>query len=226
MSARQFRTEWEASYTPNEVKALIAPPAPFMFELEGMMGAELCGQDVSANEAGAHTGEISALMLDAFNCSHGLVGHSERRLAWSESDALVADKARRLEGAGIRPVICVGESKAVRESGDAERVVSDQVLASTEGLEIRPVIAYEPIWAIGSGEAATPETANAMHTVIKAALKARFEEPVAVLYGGSVNASNACHFTACDSIDGLLVGGASLKVSTFLDICQSVGSMR
>lgn len=225
-SARQFRSEWEAILAPNDVKALIAPPAPFMFELEGMIGAELCGQDVSANEAGAHTGEISAQMLNAFGCSHGLVGHSERRLTWSESDSLVADKARRLEEVGIRPVICVGESKDVRERGDAERVVSDQVLASTEGLETAPVIAYEPIWAIGSGEAATPEIANAMHAVIKAALKARFEQPVAVLYGGSVNESNACHFTACGSIDGLLVGGASLEAATFLNICQSVGSMR
>ncbi len=159
-SVAQFRTEWELGHIPSEVTALIAPPATFLSDIEGIAGAALCAQDVSAHETGAHTGEISAQMLREFNCSHALVGHSERRLAWDESNALVAEKACRLEAEGICPVICVGESKEVRRNGNAESVVAEQVLASTEGLEAAPVIAYEPIWAIGSGEAATSEIAE------------------------------------------------------------------
>ena len=222
-SVGQFVAEWELGHIPSDVTALIAPPAAFLSDIEGITGAVLCAQDVSAHKAGAHTGEISAQMLREFGCSHALVGHSERRLAWNESNALVAEKARRLEAEGICPVICVGESKDVRDSGDAERVVSEQVLASVEGLAAAPVIAYEPIWAIGSGEAATAEIADAMHLVIKAALTARFEEPVAVLYGGSVKETNAPDFTVCKNIDGLLVGGASLSAASFMSICQAVG---
>ena len=225
-SVRQFLSEWKASHIPSDVRALIAPPAVFLSDLQGIAGARLCGQDVSAHEVGAHTGEISALMLHEFGCSHALVGHSERRLAWNESNALVAEKARRLEAVGICPVICVGESKDVRDSGDAESVVAEQVLASVEGLVSAPVIAYEPIWAIGSGEAATADIAEAMHYAIKNALSARFEGPAAVLYGGSVNDTNARDFTACENIDGLLVGGASLAAESFTNICQSVGGER
>jgi triosephosphate isomerase len=223
-SVRHFRNEWEEKQASCEVKVLIAPPAIFLSDLHGMAGVALCGQDVSANEPGAHTGELSAQMLDDFGCSHGLVGHSERRSSWNESDALVAKKAQRLELLQLCPVICVGESKADRESGKAEKVVAEQVLASCALLKSPPVIAYEPVWAIGSGEAATPEIAEAMHAAIKASLGARFGKPVPVLYGGSVNERNASQFTSCDSIDGLLVGGASLKAGTFLNICQSVGS--
>ena len=222
-SVCQFRDEWELGHIPSVVTALIAPPAAFLSDVEGIAGAALCAQDVSAHEAGAHTGEISAQMLREFNCSHALVGHSERRLTWNESNALVAEKARRLEAVGICPVICVGESKEVRRNGNAESVVAEQVLASIEGLLVAPVIAYEPIWAIGSGEAATPEIADAMHLVIKAAVSERFDESVAVLYGGSVKETNARDFTACESVDGLLVGGASLMASSFISICQSVG---
>lgn len=225
-SVAQFLSEWKASHIPSDVRALIAPPVAFLSDLESMAGAQLCGQDVSAHAVGAHTGEISAQMLGEFNCSHTLVGHSERRLAWHEGDALVAEKARRLEAVGISPVICVGESKDVRDSGGAESIVAEQVLASTEGLVSAPVIAYEPIWAIGSGEAATSELAETMHRAIKAALSARFDSPVAVLYGGSVNGTNARDFTTCESIDGLLVGGASLTAKSFMSICQSVGSER
>ncbi len=222
-SASQFRTEWELGHIPSDVTALIAPPAAFLSDIESIAGATLCAQDVSAHEAGAHTGEISAQMLRELSCSHALVGHSERRLAWNESNALVAEKARRLEAVGICPVICVGESKDVRDSGGAESVVAEQVLESAEGLVSAPVIAYEPIWAIGSGEAATSEIAETMHRSIKAALSTRFETPVAVLYGGSVNDTNARDFTACENIDGLLVGGASLAAKSFISICQSVG---
>ena len=222
-SVSQFRTEWELGHIPSDVTALIAPPAAFLYDIEGIAGAALCAQDVSAHETGAHTGEISAQMLREFNCSHALVGHSERRLAWDESNALVAEKACRLEAVGICPVICVGESKDVRDSGDAEHVVAKQVLASVEGLVSAPVIAYEPIWAIGSGEAATAEIAEAMHRAIKAATSERFDKPVSVLYGGSVKATNARDFTACENVDGLLVGGASLSASSFISICQSVG---
>lgn len=225
-SVSQFLNEWEASHIPSDVTALIAPPALFLSDIKDITGAALCAQDVSAHELGAHTGEISAQMLSEFNCSHGLVGHSERRLAWNESNALVAAKARRLEASGICPVICVGESKDVRDSGDAESVVAKQVLASAEGLVSAPVIAYEPIWAIGSGEAATPKIADSIHAAIKAALSARFDEPTSVLYGGSVNEANAGDFLACASIDGLLVGGASLKAASFTNICQSVGDRR
>jgi len=222
-SVGQFVAEWEQGHIPSDVNALIAPPAAFLSDIEGIAGAAVCAQDVSAHEAGAHTGEISAQMLREFSCSHALVGHSERRLAWNENNALVAEKARRLEAVGICPVICVGESEEVRRNGNAESVVAEQVLASIEGLEVAPVIAYEPIWAIGSGEAATPEIADAMHLVIKAAVGARFDTPVAVLYGGSVKATNARDSTACENIDGLLVGGASLSASSFISICQSVG---
>ena len=225
-SVRQFLGEWNASLIPSDVNALIAPPAAFLSDLHGMTGATLCGQDVSAHEVGAHTGEISAHMLGELNCTHALVGHSERRLAWDEDDALVAAKAGRLEAAGIRPVICVGESKGVRDNDDAERIVAEQALASSAGLTSAPVIAYEPIWAIGSGQAATPDIADAIHVAIKAALMSRFEDPITVLYGGSVTDANAGDFTSCKNIDGLLVGGASLKAMSFMNICQSVGGKR
>jgi triosephosphate isomerase len=224
-SVGQFRDEWESGHIPSDVTALIAPPVAFLSDIEGIAGAALCAQDVSAHEAGAHTGEISAQMLREFGCSYALVGHSERRHAWNESNALVAEKACRLEAVGICPVICVGESKEVRRNGNAESVVAEQVLASIEGLVAAPVIAYEPIWAIGSGEAATSEIAEEMHRAIKAAVRERFDEPVAVLYGGSVKATNARDFTACESVDGLLVGGASLSASSFISICQSVGGI-
>ena len=147
-SVGKFIAEWELGHIPNDVTALIAPPAVYLSDIEGIAGAALCAQDVSAHETGAHTGEISAQMLREFNCSHALVGHSERRLAWDESNAVVAEKARRLEAVGICPVVCVGESKDVRDSGDAEHVVAKQVLASVEGLVshlLLPTSPYGPL---------------------------------------------------------------------------------
>jgi triosephosphate isomerase len=186
-------------------------------------GIALGSQDVSAQESGAYTGEISAAMLKDFGTRYAIVGHSERRQYHGETDATVAAKATRALAAGITPIVCVGETLAEREAGRTEEVVKRQLAAVIHAnghciSEI--VVAYEPVWAIGTGKTATPEMAQQVHAVLRAQLQAASEhaDRVHILYGGSMNAANAQLLLAQSDIDGGLVGGAALKAADFLSI--------
>jgi len=188
---------------------------------------QLGAQDVSAHELGAYTGEISASMLKEFGVSYAIVGHSERRQFHHETDQLVAIKAQRALGAGITPIVCVGETAQERQSGMTEAVVRRQLAAviHLNGHCINEiVVAYEPVWAIGSGLTATPEQAQSVHAVLRAQLDAAGTENgrrVRILYGGSMNPTNAKMLLSQRDIDGGLVGGASLKAIDFLSIIAS-----
>jgi triosephosphate isomerase len=210
---------------PRAEMALCAP-APYLAQMQSLLvGSPIAwgSQDVSAQEAGAFTGEISAAMLKDFACRYAIVGHSERRQHHGETDAAVAAKAQRALALGITPIVCVGETLAEREAGQTEAVVMRQLAAVIHVVahctsEI--VVAYEPVWAIGTGKTATPEMAQAVHAVLRAQLAAATQHPerVKILYGGSMNAANAASLLAQPDIDGGLIGGASLKAADFLHI--------
>lgn len=183
----------------------------------------LGSQDVSMHESGAFTGEVSAVMLKDFGVRYCIVGHSERRQYQFETDAQVAAKARAALANGITPIVCVGESLAEREAGKTEEVVKRQLAAviHTNGHCISEiVVAYEPIWAIGTGVTASTEQAQAVHAILRAQLRAATSQAdsIRLLYGGSMNAQNAAQLLAQPDIDGGLVGGASLKAQDFLSI--------
>jgi triosephosphate isomerase (TIM) len=180
-------------------------------------------QDVSAQTAGAFTGEVAANMLREFGVRFAIVGHSERRQYHGETDAAVAAKARQALAAGITPIVCVGETLEQREGGVTEEVVKRQLAAviHENGHCISEiVVAYEPVWAIGTGRTATPEQAQQVHAVLRAQLRAATAHPerIRILYGGSMNAANAPLLLAQPDIDGGLIGGASLKAADFLSI--------
>lgn len=204
----------------------VCVPAPYLAQVQALVAGSdiaLGAQDVSQHESGAFTGEVSAAMLKDFGTRYCLVGHSERRQYHGEADAAVAAKAQRALAAGITPVVCVGETLAEREAGRTEEVVKRQLAAviHTNGHCISEiVVAYEPVWAIGTGKTATPEEAQQVHAVLRAQLRAATEhaDRVHILYGGSMNAANAAQLLAQPDIDGGLVGGASLKASDFLSI--------
>ena len=189
----------------------------------GLAAVEVGGQDVSAHALGAYTGEVSAGMLKDLGCRYVIVGHSERRQYHAETDALVADKARSALAAGITPIVCVGETLDEREAGRTEEVVKRQLAAviHANGHCISEVVvAYEPVWAIGTGKTASPEEAQAVHAVLRAQLKAATDQSarIKILYGGSMNAVNAATLLAQPDIDGGLIGGAALKPQDFLKI--------
>jgi triosephosphate isomerase len=191
--------------------------------LAAQSGIEVGAQDDSEHESGAYTGEISADMLRDAGARYVIVGHSERRQYHAESDGMVAVKAQRALAVGVTPIVCVGETLAEREAGLTEEVVKRQLAAviHTNGHCISEiVVAYEPVWAIGTGKTATPEQAQSVHAVIRAQLHAASEhaDRVHILYGGSMNAANAAQLLSQPDIDGGLVGGASLKVPDFLSI--------
>lgn len=208
------------------VTAVVAPAAPYLFRVAaGLQVSPLlwAGQDLSWDEEGAHTGEVSASMLAEAGASLVIVGHSERRLRFGETDAQIAAKALRAAGAGIRPLVCVGELAVERRTGRAEAVVAAQVDALLAGLKGETqglMLAYEPIWAIGTGVAASPADAEAMHAVIRSRLGA-LAGRVPVLYGGSVSADNAAEFMRIREVDGVLVGGGSLHTPSFFAICDA-----
>ena len=228
------------SVTANEalVKALVAGsaqaachvavcvPAPYLAQVQGLVAGSVIAvgaQDVSQHESGAFTGEVSAGMVKDFGTRYCLVGHSERRQHHGETDAVVAIKAQRALAAGITPVVCVGETLAEREAGRTEEVVKRQLAAviHTNGHCISEIVlAYEPVWAIGTGKTATPEEAQQVHAVLRAQLRAATDhaERVLIVYGGSMNAANANQLLSQPDIDGGLVGGASLKAADFLSI--------
>ncbi|MBL0942915.1 MAG: triose-phosphate isomerase [Hydrogenophaga sp.] len=204
----------------------VCAPAPYLAQLQSLLnGSPIAwgSQDVSAHEQGAYTGEISVAMLHDFGCRYAIVGHSERRQYHGETDAVVAAKAQRALAGGVTPIVCVGETLAEREAGQTEAVVKRQLAAVIHAVahctsEI--VVAYEPVWAIGTGKTATPEQAQQVHAVLRAQLAAATTHPerVRILYGGSMNAANAASLLAQPDIDGGLIGGASLKAPDFLQI--------
>jgi triosephosphate isomerase len=178
-------------------------------------------QDVSRHASGAYTGEVSAAMLAEFGCRYALVGHSERRQYHAEADEEVAAKAGAVLDAGITPIVCVGETLAERDAGATESVVLRQLSAVVDGLGERMakvVVAYEPVWAIGTGRTATPEVAQEVHALLRGSLARSGAEAVPLLYGGSVKAANAAALLAMHDVDGALVGGASLDANEFLAI--------
>ena len=212
----------------------VCPPAVYLAQLQALLQGQdaiaLGAQDVSEHEAGAFTGNVAAAMLREFGVRYAIVGHSERRSYQGESDAQVALKAQRALAAGITPIVCVGETLAEREQGQTEAVVTRQLAALLEcnGARVADMaLAYEPLWAIGTGRAATPQQAQAVHAALRARLRAALPEPqaagVRILYGGSMNAGNAASLLAQPDIDGGLVGGASLKAQDFLEIIAAAG---
>jgi len=204
----------------------VCAPSVYLSQLKSLLQGSrmtLGAQDVSAQESGAYTGEVSAAMLKEFGVRYVLVGHSERRQYHQESDATVAVKAQRALAAGITPIVCVGETLAQREAGQTEEVVKRQLAAvvHTNGHCISEIVlAYEPVWAIGTGKTATPEEAQQVHQVLRAQLQAASQhaDRVHILYGGSMNAGNAASLLVQADIDGGLIGGAALQASAFLSI--------
>ena len=191
----------------------------------------LGAQDVSSNEKGAYTGEVSASMLADVGATHGLVGHSERRQYHQESNELVARKFLAAHNAGLTPVLCVGETLEQREAGESESVVGAQLTAVLELVGVaafaRAVLAYEPVWAIGTGRTASPEQAQAMHAFLRgvvASHDARIADSLPILYGGSVKPDNATELFSQPDVDGGLVGGASLVARDFLAIAQAAAA--
>lgn len=209
----------------------VCVPAPYLGQLQVLLGnsaISLGAQDVSAHESGAFTGEVSVTMLKEFGVRYAIVGHSERRQYHGETDAAVAAKAQRALAAGITPIVCVGETLAEREAGRTEEVVKRQLAAviHTNGHCISEVVvAYEPVWAIGTGKTASPEQAQQVHAVLRAQLNAAstHSDRILILYGGSMNAANAAQLLAQADIDGGLIGGASLKAPDFLAIIAAAG---
>lgn len=209
----------------------VAVCAPFVFI--GDVAATLArsdirwgAQDVSAHEQGAYTGEVSAAMLAECGCRYAIVGHSERRALHGESDELVAAKAQAALARGVTPVVCVGETLAEHDAGQTETVVKRQlsvVIHQLAHCAAEMVVAYEPVWAIGTGRTASPEQAQAVHRVLRAQLHAATGrgEAMKILYGGSVKADNAGALFAQPDIDGGLVGGAALKAADFIAICRA-----
>jgi triosephosphate isomerase len=210
-------------------KMAVCVPFPYLAQTQALLqGSPITwgSQDVSEHSQGAFTGAVSAAMVADFGCRYTLVGHSERRSLYAESDALVVLKAKAALGAGLVPIVCVGETLAEREAGQTDKVVLRQLEAVIAGLDEGVegiVVAYEPVWAIGTGRTASPEQAQEVHALIRKRLERAVADPQAMplLYGGSVKADNAKSLFAMPDIDGGLVGGASLKAAEFLAIAAA-----
>lgn len=209
----------------------VCPPSIYIAQVaEALSGTAIGwgGQNLCEQDEGAFTGEISAAMLVDFSCRYVIVGHSERRTLYGETDQVVAVKFKAALEAGLQPILCVGESLAQREAGETLALVKQQldVVVASVGIEAlaNAVVAYEPIWAIGTGKTATPQQAEQVHSHIRKVLSAYSEDVAAelrILYGGSVKPDNAAELFACDNIDGALVGGASLKAADFVAIATA-----
>jgi len=210
---------------------LVCPPYPYLsLVAEVLAGSSVClgAQNVSERANGAFTGEVSAAMLKELNCEYIIVGHSERREFYGEDSSLVVEKACVVAAAGMRPIVCVGETLEQREAGNTEKVIAEQLAplfrnpASTYG---EVVIAYEPVWAIGTGKTASPEQAQQVHAYIRASLAdwdANEAARLRILYGGSVKPDNAVELFSMADVDGGLVGGAALQAESFAAICNAV----
>jgi triosephosphate isomerase len=218
----------DASQQESPVDMAVFPPFPYLAQAQALLkGSNISwgAQNLNPAEKGAYTGDISAGMLLDFGCRYVLVGHSERRALFGESDKDVAMRFDAAYRAGLEPVLCVGETLSERENGETESVVERQLDAVLQGSGIgafgRAVIAYEPVWAIGTGLTATPEQAQAVHSFIRNKISSQdgtIAGHIHILYGGSVNGSNAADLFAREDIDGGLVGGASLTAEDFLAI--------
>ncbi len=216
------------------VEVLVCPPYIYIPEVQGQLhGAPVSwgGQDLSLQESGAYTGEVSGPMLVDFGCSYVIVGHSERRSYHVESDEQVAAKFAAALQSGLTPILCVGETLEQREQNTTEEVVARQLNAVIELCGIAMlgmgVIAYEPVWAIGTGKTATPEQAQDVHGFIRGMLAQQdsaVAEKIRILYGGSMKPSNAAELIGKPDIDGGLIGGASLKAEDFIGICQAANN--
>lgn len=224
MSSSLLEVDWHQS----GFSVVVAPPYPYVDYLYRRFenaSIDVAVQDVSAHEEGAYTGEVSARMAVDLGAKFAIVGHSERRAYHNESDSLIGSKAVSAFSAGLTPICCVGETLEEREAGQAEAVVCQQINALTEAFTEssalkRVALAYEPVWAIGTGKTASPGEAQAMHGFIRRELGAAGDE-ISILYGGSVKPENAAELFSQSDIDGGLIGGASLVPEDFIEICRS-----
>ena len=213
------------------VDCAVCVPYPYLAQAQQILRAspvQWGAQDMHPLDKGAYTGEVSASMLCDFGCRYVIVGHSERRSLYGESSQLVAEKFAAAQKSGLLPILCVGETLAQRENGATETVVAEQLDAVTQSLGVQvlrnAVVAYEPVWAIGTGVTASPEQAQAVHAFIRqrvATQDATVAAGLCILYGGSVKGSNAAELFAMQDIDGGLIGGASLQAEEFLAICRA-----
>lgn len=217
----------EAATARADVAIAVCPPFPYLAQAAALLqgsAVRLGAQNLAVDAHGAFTGEVSGPMLSDVGCHYAIVGHSERRSLFDEDNALVARKFRAAEAAGLTPILCVGEQLAEREAGDTERVIAaqlDAVLALCGSQALAgAVIAYEPVWAIGTGKVATPDQAQAVHRFIRARVSHGGVAPT-LLYGGSVKPDNAAGLFAQPDVDGGLIGGASLVADHFLSICDA-----
>jgi triosephosphate isomerase len=221
-----LRADWQAQ--PGRQLA-VCVPYPYLWQAQAALSGSAIAwgaQNVSERGAGAFTGEVSAAMVAEFGCRYAIVGHSERRTLYGENDAMVAAKAVAALAAGLTPIVCIGETLAEREAHETERVVVRQLDAIVAALGPKlsaMVLAYEPVWAIGTGRTATPQQAQDVHKLLRSRLAAadKRAEGVLVLYGGSVKVDNAKALFGCPDIDGGLIGGASLKADEFLAIARA-----
>ncbi|MCO5050942.1 MAG: triose-phosphate isomerase [Verrucomicrobiae bacterium] len=215
-----------------EVDIVVCPPFTALESVSKAVldsNLKLGAQDMSEHNVGAHTGEIAAVMLKEFSTRYVILGHSERRQYHHESDALVARKAAAVHTANLKPIICVGETLAEREGNRTEQVLAAQVTGSLAGLTqeqmLETVLAYEPVWAIGTGKTATTQQAQEAHAFIRGLLVKRFDEATArkvrIQYGGSVKPNNARELMSQPDVDGALVGGAALEARSFADIVKN-----
>lgn len=221
----------QASPERASAEVLLCPPFVYLADVARVLkgsGVALGAQDLCAEGNGAFTGEVSGAMLKDFDCHYVIVGHSERRALYGERDAMVARKFMAAQKAGLTPILCVGETLAEREAGTTPAVVGRQLQAVLDAAGIAAfgaaVVAYEPVWAIGTGRTATPDQAQEVHALIRsmlAAQDAKIAGDVRLLYGGSVKAANAAELFRMPDIDGGLVGGASLDAGEFLAICAA-----
>ena len=212
-------------------EVIVCAPFPYLSQVESLIqgsSLKLGAQNLNVNTAGAYTGEVSADMIKDFGAQYVIVGHSERRSLYAETNAIVAEKTKTAIDAGLTPLLCVGESLEDRESGNTEAVVEEQLDAVIDLIGIESfdqvIIAYEPVWAIGTGLTATPEQAQAVHLFIRNLLadsSEKIAQRTPILYGGSMNAGNAADLISCSDIDGGLIGGAALKAEDFLQICKA-----
>jgi len=212
---------------------LVCPASVHLADVLGVVGnsaVHLGAQNCGAADTGAFTGEISAAMLTEFGCEYVILGHSERRALFAESSELVAKKCHFVQDAGLIPILCVGETLEQREAGQVESIIAGQIDAVLEELDVhafnRMVVAYEPVWAIGTGKTASPEQAQEVHAMIRAKIAAQdasVADALRILYGGSVKPDNAATLFAQTDIDGGLIGGAALDADSFLAICEAAG---
>jgi triosephosphate isomerase (TIM) len=214
-----------------DVDVAVFPPFVYLDEIARSLAGSrvrLGAQNMCVEDSGAFTGEVSAAMLRDVNCTLVILGHSERRHVFGESDELVGAKVRKALAAGLEPILCVGETQGERQDGQTETVVRRQLVTGLDGVSkadvARVTIAYEPVWAIGTGLTASPEQAGDVHNYLRGVLAGLYSDPIAealrIQYGGSVNAGNAAQLMAQPSIDGALVGGASLKADSFAGIIE------